>query len=423
MHTVLIVDDIAENLYYMEVLLKGNGFEVRTASNGAEALLSARSNVPDLILSDILMPVMDGYTLCRECKSDERLRTIPFIFYTATYVEKKDEELALGLGADRFIIKPQEPEAMVTIIREVLANPSSVFDKPEAESQQKKEDLLRQYNDALFRKLEKKMTDLELAHQQEKLASIRLQQLNDELEERVRLRTGELETKVSELDAFTAVVSHDLRAPLRQMCSYSRMLIENLDGRLEAANEQLLQRIARISATAMEMIDALLELLNLGKTEVMLNEVDLSEMATDILNDLSAASPERSHLFGVAPGLHVKADRYLLRILLTDILGNAWKFSAKRQETRITLTSVSGDDGTIFCVRDNGAGFDMQYADKLFMPFQRLHRQEEFVGNGMGLARAKSIVRHHGGRIWAESKPDKGASFYFTLDNTSQDIY
>ena len=120
MRSVLIVDDIAENRYFLEVLLKGSGFAVRSAANGAEALESARSVPPDLIVSDILMPVMDGYTFCRECKADERLKRIAFIFYTATYTEKKDQELALSLGADRFVIKPQEPEELLSLIQDLL---------------------------------------------------------------------------------------------------------------------------------------------------------------------------------------------------------------------------------------------------------------------------------------------------------------
>jgi signal transduction histidine kinase len=417
MKSILIVDDIADNLYFLEVLLKANGFEVRSAGNGAEALQSARDSPPDLILTDILMPVMDGFTLCREWRADEHLKQIPFIFFTATYVEKKDEELGLGLGADRFIIKPQEPETLVAIIREVLDSRSSES-QSSAGPIRSEEKLLRGYNEALFRKLVKKMGDLELAHQQEKQASMRLQRLNDELEERIRLRTNELEAKVAELDAFTFVVSHDLHAPMRQISSYSRILIERLDSKLEADEVQILQRIAMISASATEMVEALLELLRLGKADVSLNEVDLSDMTTDILNELSAAEPERRHLFDVAPGIRVRADRQLMRTMLTNLLENAWKYCAHRQETRISLTTMPGDDGTIFCIRDNGAGFDMQYGDKLFMPFQRLHHHNEFDGLGVGLVKVNRIVRLHGGRIWAESEPDKGASFYFTIPTT-----
>ena len=162
MQSILIVDDIAENLYFLEVVLKGNGFEVHSATNGVEALESARNTPPDLIVSDILMPVMDGYMLCKEWHNDERLKQIPFMFYTATFVEKKDEHLALSLGADRFIIKPQEPEILMEIIRDVLARSRSKTVIPLSHEKE----LLTGYNDALFRKLEKKMADLELVNQE-----------------------------------------------------------------------------------------------------------------------------------------------------------------------------------------------------------------------------------------------------------------
>ena len=160
MQSVLIVDDNADNLYFLEVLLKSNGFEVRTASNGDEALQTARNTPPDLIVSDILMPVMDGYVLCHEWRADERLKRIPFIFYTATFTEQKDIKLALSLGADRCIIKPQEPDALMEIIHDVLAAFGGSEQKSPTDISKTEEELLKEYNDTLFRKLEKKMEDL-----------------------------------------------------------------------------------------------------------------------------------------------------------------------------------------------------------------------------------------------------------------------
>lgn len=408
MQTVLIVDDIAENLYFLEVLLKGNGFDVRSAPNGAEALASARGNPPDLIISDILMPVMDGYALCRQWRDDEQLKRIPFIFYTATFTDKKDEELGLELGANRYVTKPQDPVDFMTIVREVLSVGTSGSDELSTAILDKEEKLLRDYNEALFRKLEKKMADLEKAN-------LSLQHLNDELEERVRQRTRELEDKVSELNAFTSTVSHDLRTPMRQLRSYCQVLMENLGGRLGEEDGQILAKIVQKSTAAMEMVDTLLDLARLGKAEVIRQDVDLSKLAAEILKEFSTSEPERCYHFDVADSLTVKADRQLVRIVLTNLLGNAWKFTANRQEARIGLSATPSADGMVFCISDNGAGFDMQNAHKLFVPFQRLHAQEDFAGDGIGLATVNSIVRSHGGRIWAESEPDEGARFCFTL--------
>jgi light-regulated signal transduction histidine kinase (bacteriophytochrome) len=244
-----------------------------------------------------------------------------------------------------------------------------------------------------------------------------LMQLNEELEERVRLRTRELEDKVTELNAFTSAVSHDLRTPMRQLRSYSQILMENLEDRLDEENAQILLKIDQKSTAAMEMVDTLLELSRLGKAEVVREEIDLARMAEDIIKELSAAEPDRHYRFDASAGLMAEADRQLMQIVMTNLLGNAWKYTANRQEARISLTAAPADGATVYCVGDNGAGFDMQNVHKLFIPFQRLHGQEEFSGVGIGLTTVNSIIRSHGGRIWAESEPDKGARFCFTLGN------
>jgi signal transduction histidine kinase/FixJ family two-component response regulator len=242
-----------------------------------------------------------------------------------------------------------------------------------------------------------------------------LQRLNGELEGLVRHRTQELENKVAELDAFTAAVSHDLRAPLRQLSSFCQILSDILSCRLGEQEAELLAKISCKSKVMSEMVDALLELSRLGRYSIEREEVNVTALATDILQELYGAEPDRKCCFTVEHGLVAFADRQLLVIMLTNLVGNAWKYSVNQPETRISLTATAGDDGPIFCIQDNGAGFDMQYADKLFLPFQRLHRQDEFAGIGIGLATVARIVRLHGGHIWAESEPGIGARFFFTV--------
>jgi len=164
MKRILIAEDNPASLYMLQTLLEGEGFAVEAAGNGREALDRARANPPDLIISDILMPIMDGYTLCRLCKSDERLKHIPFLFYTAEYTERKDEDLALSVGADRFVLKPQEPEAFMNILKEML-EAGHAGRRPAPKPLGEEMEFFRQYNEILFRKLEKKMTDLETANQ------------------------------------------------------------------------------------------------------------------------------------------------------------------------------------------------------------------------------------------------------------------
>lgn len=247
-----------------------------------------------------------------------------------------------------------------------------------------------------------------------------LRVFNSELEEMVRQRTLALEQKVSELDAFTSAVSHDLRAPLRHLLGYSEMLAESAGDTLEGANREVLQKLIAKSRLSIEMVDALLSLSRLGREGIQRSELDLSLMAHEILDELSASCPERNISIAIDSDLHADADRNLTRILLTNLLGNAWKYTQRQKSPMITFSgSFSADGQALFCVTDNGAGFDMQYADKLFLPFQRLHSQAEFPGIGIGLATVDRIVKLHNGSLRAEGEQGIGSRFYFTLSNYS----
>ncbi len=246
----------------------------------------------------------------------------------------------------------------------------------------------------------------------------RVEERTHELQERndaLRRNAAELLAANTELDAFAYSVSHDLRAPLRSIDGFSQILLEDYSGTLDAAGRESLQRVRAASQRMGTLIDDLLKLARVTRIEIRTEDVDLSGMAGEIAAELQRATPERRVEFAIAPGLSARGDARLLRVALDNLLRNSWKYTAKQAQPRIEFASIAANGERAFMVRDNGAGFDMQYADKLFGVFQRLHSPAEFEGTGVGLATVRRIITRHGGRIWAEGVVDRGATFYFTL--------
>jgi PAS domain S-box-containing protein len=246
-------------------------------------------------------------------------------------------------------------------------------------------------------------------------AEEKIKELNEVLEARVASRTAELQATVQELESFSSSVSHDLRAPARNLNGVSAILLEDYGGRLDDQGRRLLERIVRSSARMGQLIDDLLNLSRVSRHRMEMGVMDLSQRARDCLAELQAAEPERRVELQVADGLMVRGDVRLLGIALDNLLANAWKYTSRTEGARIELGTMQQEGETVYYVRDNGAGFDMSYANKLFAPFQRLHAEEEFEGTGIGLATVQRILTRHNGHIWGEGVPGAGATFYFTL--------
>lgn len=231
--------------------------------------------------------------------------------------------------------------------------------------------------------------------------------LNADLHKKV----DELDRLNHELESFAYSVSHDLRSPLRALDGFAQALLRTKSEQLDAQGQQFLTRIKLAAQKMGVLIDDLLLLSRVTRAEIKRAEIDLSAMAQEILGELQHQAPERRVEWTVEPGLRLVGDRNLVRVMLSNLLENAWKYTEKTEDARISLSRLDG----AFCVRDNGAGFDMAYQDKLFQPFQRLHRPGEFEGTGVGLATVHRVVRRHGGKIWAESEVGNGAAFTFEM--------
>jgi hypothetical protein len=255
-----------------------------------------------------------------------------------------------------------------------------------------------------------------------KKAEAALHALTQELEQRVRERTAQLEAANRELEAFSYSVSHDLRAPLRSIDGFSQALLEDHADMLNAKGQDYLRRVRAGAQRMGELIDDLLQLSRVGRTELRRKRADLSAVARLVAAELTKSEPERHVEVVIQDHLVTEADPSLLRIVLENLLGNAWKFTGKVASPKIEFKATEAGEEVVYCVCDNGAGFDMNYVGRLFGPFQRLHAERDFPGTGIGLATVQRIIDRHGGRVWAEGAVGHGATFFFTLPSRLREV-
>jgi signal transduction histidine kinase len=263
-------------------------------------------------------------------------------------------------------------------------------------------------NAALYDELQDELT-------RRRRVEVEIRRLNTELEKRVQQRTAALEDATREMESFSYSVSHDLRAPLRSISSYSRILAKDFGHQLDEEAVRMLQRVTDSASFMSGLIDDLLRLSRVTRQGLSISLVDLTALAQVSVEELQQEHPEHRPNVKIASGLGARGDERLLRLVLGNLLSNAWKFTSRTTDPRIEFAAEVRNDETVFYVRDNGAGFDMRYATRLFGTFQRLHSQDEFPGMGIGLAIVQRVIHRHGGRVWAEGKPHQGAAFFFTL--------
>lgn len=399
MQRILIVDDLPDNLYLLETLLKGNGFEVVSAPNGSAALASARDTPPDLVISDILMPIMDGYALCRAWRGDSTLKSVPFVFYTATFVDRADEELALGLGADRFLVKPQEPEVLMDCVRELLSETSAPRRDPPFPPQEK--ELLLEYNEALFRKLEKKMQELERTNRE------LLQRMEEQKRLEEQLRQAH---KMEAVGRFSAGIAHDFNNLLTVIMGFGSVLRMQYgeDPKLRDSMDRILEAADR----AKSLTGTLLTFSR--KQPVRLERLDLNRVVSGMELFLKRVIGDDVAIkVDLFPGpLLIMADKGHLEQILMNLAVNA-RDAMPRGGVLAIETGVA-DAGSSWpraelAVSDTGVGMDEAVRQQIFEPF--FTTKEVDRGTGLGLSIVYGIVQQHGGEILVSSAPGAGATF------------
>ncbi|HEX2249446.1 MAG TPA: response regulator [Gemmatimonadales bacterium] len=377
---ILLVDDQPANLVALEAMLQGLGQNLIKAQSGREALKWLLTHDFAVILLDVKMPEMDGFETAALIRQRDKSRHTPILFLTAADSTQTQAVRGYAVGAVDYLVKPVVPEFVRSKV-------------------------------SVFVELAKKN---ELLNRQTQLLAQGEQAARELAEARAEL-VRELEHKNRELESFSYAVSHDLRAPLRRIDSFSRAVLESQSDRLDDTGRKFLTRVREASQHMAQLIDDVLYLSKVTRAELREQEVDLSAVASTILERLGEGAPDRKVELKIRPGIIVTGDGQLLKIALTNLLENAWKFTGSQPDARIEFgITYSAGEPTYF-VRDNGAGFDMTYAARLFGPFQRLHAQHEFPGSGIGLATVQRIIHRHGGRVWAEGLVGQGATFYFTL--------
>jgi len=405
---ILIVDDNRDNLDVMKILLESKNYIVHSALNGKEALQLLYKDNYNLIISDILMPVMDGFQLCRECKKNENLRNTCFVFYTATYIDSKDEEFSLSLGAQRFIRKPQEPEAFLNIIKEVIEKDKNFKAEPPVIKEENEKEILKLYSERLVAKLEKKNLDLEKEIESHKKTFKELIEAKEKAEESDKLKT-----------AFLANMSHEIRTPMNGIIGFTNLLKNhNLSGKEQD------KYIDIIHASGKRLINLIEDLINIskietGQMELTVSEFDLRDDIENIYNYYKSEADNKGLRISIlysssVNSLNIKTDRDKFNSILSNLINNAIKYTEKGL---IEIKCEKQNNNFEFYIKDTGIGIPIERQGAIFERFVQADISDIMAkqGAGLGLTITKAYVDMLGGKICMESGLNKGSVFHLTL--------
>lgn len=404
---ILIIEDSPTQAEQLRYMLEKSGYRTSVSGNGREALTLFPEMKPSLVISDIIMPEMDGYELCRQIKETCGDPKTPVMLLTSL-ADPHDVIRGLECGADAFITKPYEEEYLLSRIDYMLTNRSPC-------SQGTSDDgLAIEFGGQEYCITADRRQILDLLLSTYETAMQKNTELIKTRDEMSRLNE-QLETANRDLEAFNYTVSHDLRGPLTNISGYSQALRDIYAESLDEQAKDFIKEIYQATLRMDKMIGSLLSFSKMNHRVLKLESVDLSVLALSVATDLRYRDMQRTVNFTIAEEVVANGDAVLLRVVMENLIGNAWKYTGKRERAEISFGVTETCGERTYFVRDNGVGFDMDQADRLFDAFERLHSREEFEGSGIGLATVKRIIQRHGGTIWAEGEVDHGATFYFTL--------
>ncbi len=403
----MVVEDSTIQATMIKGLLKEHGFSVKVFGEGGSAYKAALENPPILIVSDVLMPGMDGFEFCEKLKSTQALQDIPVILLTALQ-DPLDIIHGLKSGANNFITKPFEAKYLMSRVNYLLAN----RELRSAGNTDMVLEIMFKGNKYAINSERKQILDLLLSVYE---SSIEQNKTLLETQKQLRDANEHLASANRDLEAFSYTISHDLRTPLNHISVSAQLIRERHEERFDEEDKSYLNTILSTVKSMTDMIQDLLRFSRSGNIKNDPQMVDLTDMTKEVTDWIRQEEPERKVQFRIEEGMLVKGDSSLLTVVMKNLIGNAWKYTSRIPCAEITVGTDRKDDRLVVFVRDNGAGFDPVRGWNLFTPFVRLHSQDDFPGHGVGLATVRRIIERHGGRIWADSKVGKGATFYFSL--------